>query len=168
MKYKAKNITFKTPMEVAGTIIEKTAVGDLFVLEGLNFVIGKSVSYPTNYEVSHFETGFSCGHELREVKESSVLNKFKEKFIRLGKIKFEEAISKRKVINSLENWMTDYKIRPYHLGVLVNKNGDVSALCFKKPRNINLTKEWLTTIENGVNCKKCLAIMKQKQEAASK
>lgn len=44
----------------------------------------------------------------------------------------------------------------YHMGSLVNIKGDVSALCFKKPRAINLKKEGWVLRWIAVTCPKCL------------
>ena len=49
----------------------------------------------------------------------------------------------------------------YHLADLVNKNGGVSALCYKKPRAINLSQALWTINKDLVTCKKCLKKLSQ-------
>lgn len=50
------------------------------------------------------------------------------------------------------------KIRKYHLATLFAQDGSesVSALCFEKPRRINLNKAFWTLSEKSVTCAKCL------------
>lgn len=48
----------------------------------------------------------------------------------------------------------------YHYGKHVNGNGDVSALCFKKPRAIDLRKALWTIRPAAVTCRRCLAALK--------
>ena len=43
-----------------------------------------------------------------------------------------------------------------HKAKLVSDKGDVSPLCAKKPRRINLAKESWTLRVNEVTCNKCL------------
>jgi hypothetical protein len=50
-------------------------------------------------------------------------------------------------------------MKPYHKGARMNQKGGVSALCFKKPRAINLSQASWTTKDEAVTCKKCLAIL---------
>lgn len=45
----------------------------------------------------------------------------------------------------------------YHMADLVNENGGVSALCYKKPKSISLKQASWTTDKNLVTCKKCLS-----------
>lgn len=52
-----------------------------------------------------------------------------------------------------------YDKRTYHKGALMNAAGDVSPLCAKKPRRLDLKKHQLWTNRwEAVNCKKCLAL----------
>lgn len=48
----------------------------------------------------------------------------------------------------------------YHMADKVNQHGGVSALCFKKPRSIDLTRALWTAIKEDVTCKKCKALLK--------
>lgn len=56
------------------------------------------------------------------------------------------------------------KPRVYHLANLVNRRGGVSALCFAKPRSINLKAASWTMHDDAVTCRKCLAILKLKDK----
>lgn len=47
--------------------------------------------------------------------------------------------------------------KPVHHAKHVNQNGDVSALCFEKPRPIDLSKATWTNRAEAVTCKKCMA-----------
>jgi len=47
-----------------------------------------------------------------------------------------------------------------HKAKMVSPNGDVSPLCAKKPRKINLAKERWTLIDDCVTCKRCKRLMK--------
>lgn len=53
----------------------------------------------------------------------------------------------------------------YHRADKINKNGAVSALCFLKPKRINLSKELWTLRDEAVTCEKCLAIIKLRSNA---
>lgn len=46
---------------------------------------------------------------------------------------------------------------------LVNPEGKVSALCYKKPRAINLSQALWTTDEKAATCKRCLLKLKLKR-----
>jgi hypothetical protein len=48
------------------------------------------------------------------------------------------------------------KPKKYHWGAKINANGDVSALCFEKPRAINLSRASWTNRKEAVTCPKCL------------
>lgn len=48
----------------------------------------------------------------------------------------------------------------YHRADKINTNGAVSALCFLKPKRINLSKASWTLRDDAVTCEKCLAIIK--------
>ena len=52
----------------------------------------------------------------------------------------------------------------YHKGHLVDKDGNVSPLCAKKPRKINLSKELWAFVDSSVTCKKCLKILQEKSK----
>jgi len=45
--------------------------------------------------------------------------------------------------------------RKYHMADKVNQHGGVSALCFSKPRAINLNVARWTILPEHVTCKKC-------------
>lgn len=56
-------------------------------------------------------------------------------------------------------------IRMRHKGDKINSKGGVSALCFDRPRAINMKKATWVMGDDGVTCPKCLAIMRlAKQE----
>lgn len=46
-------------------------------------------------------------------------------------------------------------IKTYHLADKINPNGQVSALCFVRPRSIGANQRW-TTDMRAVTCKKCI------------
>ncbi len=54
----------------------------------------------------------------------------------------------------------------YHKAALFNsKTGGVMALCFKKPRSIDLNKSSWTICDEAVTCPKCLKLlMKEKPD----
>lgn len=47
--------------------------------------------------------------------------------------------------------------RPYHMAHLVREDGQVSALCFERPRAIDLTRARWTIRPEAVTCPKCRA-----------
>ena len=47
----------------------------------------------------------------------------------------------------------------YHRASKIASNGDVSALCYAKPRRINLARESWTLIDSAVTCPKCRALI---------
>lgn len=51
--------------------------------------------------------------------------------------------------------MAGNKVKKIHLANLIRGDGMVSALCFVKPRPINLASETWTQQERLVTCKKC-------------
>lgn len=54
----------------------------------------------------------------------------------------------------------------YHLAAKFADGGrKVSALCFKRPRAIDLTRELWTITRTGVTCPKCLKIMNPDRSA---
>lgn len=55
-----------------------------------------------------------------------------------------------------------FGIKPYHMFNLVSDKGDVSPLCAKRPRKINLKKELWTLKSEAVTCKRCLAKLGEK------
>lgn len=60
--------------------------------------------------------------------------------------------------------MTFPNQRIYHRGSLINQRGGVSALCFSKPRAINLKQAMWTNRDEAVTCPKCLAIIKARAQ----
>lgn len=46
----------------------------------------------------------------------------------------------------------------YHRGAKIDQKGNVSALCYARPRAINLARESWTITDSAVTCPKCLAI----------
>lgn len=50
----------------------------------------------------------------------------------------------------------------YHRGSLVDNNGRVSALCFAKPRPIDLSKAMWTNRDEAVTCPKCLKLIEDR------
>lgn len=48
-----------------------------------------------------------------------------------------------------------------HRANKINANGDVSALCYSKPRKINLAISIWTIRDDAVTCPKCLALLGQ-------
>jgi hypothetical protein len=46
-----------------------------------------------------------------------------------------------------------------HRASLVNSRGEVSALCFKRPKAINLKQSSWSNRDEGVTCKKCIALL---------
>lgn len=53
----------------------------------------------------------------------------------------------------------DHDRKPYHFAALFNNRGGVSALCFKRPRSINLKVALWTTQKSAVTCRKCRRIL---------
>ena len=49
--------------------------------------------------------------------------------------------------------------KTYHMADVVRKDGAVSALCFKKPRAINLDVALWTIRPEAVTCAKCLRLL---------
>lgn len=45
--------------------------------------------------------------------------------------------------------------KKYHMAALINRNGGVSALCFKTPRPINLKVALWTNRKEAVTCLAC-------------
>lgn len=55
------------------------------------------------------------------------------------------------------------KPKIYHRAHLVSSKG-VSALCFKRPRSINLRQAMWTNRDEAVTCKKCLAMITERTD----
>lgn len=52
-------------------------------------------------------------------------------------------------------------LKKYHKAHLFGLDGQVSALCFRRPRAIDLNRALWTTDDDAVTCPKCLKLMKQ-------
>jgi len=50
-------------------------------------------------------------------------------------------------------------MRKVHKAKLISDNGDVSPLCAKKPRKLNLAKESWTLRDEAVTCPNCLSLL---------
>ena len=57
--------------------------------------------------------------------------------------------------------------RIYHMAHKIAPNGSVSALCFAKPRSINLAKESWVLQDGRVTCPRCLKILANSSPASS-
>jgi hypothetical protein len=55
----------------------------------------------------------------------------------------------------------------YHRAAKVRANGDVSALCFKRPRRIDLAKASWTNRDEAVTCPRCLAAIRAQRSEES-
>lgn len=55
------------------------------------------------------------------------------------------------------------RTKVYHRAALIHPNGSVSALCFKTPHAIDLSKATWTNRDEAVTCPKCLRLMEAKQ-----
>lgn len=53
-----------------------------------------------------------------------------------------------------------------HLATLIRADGDVSALCFKKPQAINLKRSRWTLAEAQVTCRACLDAIEARKAVA--
>lgn len=49
--------------------------------------------------------------------------------------------------------------KKYHLAKMISAGGDVSPLCARTPRKINLKRELWTNRPEAVTCKRCLALI---------
>lgn len=56
--------------------------------------------------------------------------------------------------------------RKYHMGDKINQRGGVSALCFLKPRSIDLTRACWTNRKEAVTCKKCLILLARSNDGS--
>ncbi len=52
-------------------------------------------------------------------------------------------------------------VRIYHLANKMRADGAVSAICFKTPRAIDLTRATWTTDRKAVTCPKCMGIVRR-------
>ena len=52
--------------------------------------------------------------------------------------------------------------KPYHFAAKVNELGQMSALCFRKPMQINLRRASWTIRPQAVTCPKCKRLMAEK------
>lgn len=57
--------------------------------------------------------------------------------------------------------------KKYHMAHLMSEKG-VSALCFTRPRPINLSVALWTIREEAVTCSKCLALIAKKRDGAGR
>lgn len=57
----------------------------------------------------------------------------------------------------------DPKPKIYHRAYLMSAQG-VSALCFRRPRSIDLRRATWTNRDEAVTCKKCLAIIARRTD----
>ncbi len=48
-----------------------------------------------------------------------------------------------------------------HMAEIFNEAGGASALCFRRPRSINMEIAAWTISANAVTCKKCLRLLRQ-------
>lgn len=55
-----------------------------------------------------------------------------------------------------------YAPKIYHRAKLISNNGDVSPLCAKIPRKLDLAKELWTNRDEAVTCPKCLEIIRNR------
>lgn len=51
------------------------------------------------------------------------------------------------------------RVRKYHYATFVRKGGAISALCFTRPRAIDMRKATWTISAAAVNCQRCLKKM---------
>jgi hypothetical protein len=54
--------------------------------------------------------------------------------------------------------------RIYHRGTKVNRHGRVTALCFARPRGIDMKRATWTISDEAVTCPKCKALILARQE----
>ena len=57
-----------------------------------------------------------------------------------------------------------HDVKYYHLAAHIGPGGEVSPLCAKTPRKINLKRELWTITESAVTCPRCLRKMKARRE----
>lgn len=60
------------------------------------------------------------------------------------------------------------KPKAVHRGKLVDEHGNVSALCYARPRPIDLSKATWTNRDEAVTCRRCLALMEALRAAKAK
>lgn len=56
---------------------------------------------------------------------------------------------------------TSPHVRIYHLASKMRADGAVSAMCFKTPRAIDMSRATWTTDRKAVTCPKCIAIVQR-------
>lgn len=54
-------------------------------------------------------------------------------------------------------------IKTYHMASKIGPNGEVSALCFKKPRAISGRGQTWTTTKSAVTCEKCISALESEE-----
>lgn len=56
-------------------------------------------------------------------------------------------------------------LRMRHRADKINQRGGVSALCFPKPRAIDMKRASWTTSDSGVTCPKCMGLIGSRKSA---
>ena len=57
--------------------------------------------------------------------------------------------------------------RMRHRGDKISEQGDVSALCFKRPRAIDMQRASWVLSDSGVTCAKCLRVIRARKGGAA-
>lgn len=57
------------------------------------------------------------------------------------------------------------KLKAVHRGKFVDDDGHVSALCYARPRAIDLSKATWTNRDEAVTCTRCLTLMDARRRA---
>lgn len=52
------------------------------------------------------------------------------------------------------------EVKVIHKAALINEDGEVSALCYKRPRRIDLRRSTWTIRDHAVTCENCIAVLK--------
>ena len=52
----------------------------------------------------------------------------------------------------------------YHMASLVNPKGEISALCYKRPHAIDLSKACWTLCPEDVTCPRCRKILREQRQ----
>lgn len=73
------------------------------------------------------------------------------------------ALKRRQAVRDI---MKPPKVRVYHMASKINENGDVSALCFARPRAINLSVATWTNRKDAVTCPKCIKALAERSRPA--
>ena len=55
----------------------------------------------------------------------------------------------------------------YHMAKKINSNGEISALCFIKPRAIDLNRALWTLRKEAVTCPKCKMLLEFDEQTAA-